>query len=47
LVLAARLAGRIDAARSVLERLRDAGMFLSDAVHRRIDLLGGEFQSKL
>jgi len=35
LVLAARLAGRIDSARSVLERLRDAGMFLSDAVLAR------------
>jgi len=35
LILAARLAGRIDSARSVLERLRDAGMFLSDAVLAR------------
>jgi predicted nucleic acid-binding protein len=35
LVLAAKQAGRIAAARPVLERLRDSGMYLSDAVLNR------------
>ena len=35
LVLAAKLAGRLAAARPVLERLRDAGMYLSNAVLQR------------
>jgi predicted nucleic acid-binding protein len=35
LVLAAKQAGRLTAARPVLERLRDSGMYLSDAVLNR------------
>jgi predicted nucleic acid-binding protein len=35
LVLAAKLTGRLAAARPVLERLRDTGMYLSDAVLQR------------
>lgn len=35
LVLAAKQAGRITAARPILERLRDSGMYLSDAVLNR------------
>lgn len=35
LVLAAKQAGRLTAARQVLERLRDSGMYLSDAVLQR------------
>jgi len=35
LVLAAKQAGRILAARPVLEQLRDRGMYLSDAVLQR------------
>jgi predicted nucleic acid-binding protein len=35
LVLAAKQAGRLTAARPVLERLRDSGMYLSDAVLQR------------
>jgi predicted nucleic acid-binding protein len=35
LVLAAKLSGRLATARPVLERLRDTGMYLSDAVLRR------------
>lgn len=35
LVLAAKQAGRLSAARPVLERLRDSGMYLSDAVLQR------------
>jgi predicted nucleic acid-binding protein len=35
LVLAAKRAGRLTAARPVLERLRDSGMYLSDAVLNR------------
>jgi predicted nucleic acid-binding protein len=35
LVLAAKLIGRLAAARPVLERLRDTGMYLSDAVLQR------------
>jgi predicted nucleic acid-binding protein len=35
LVLVAKQAGRLAAARPVLERLRDGGMYLSDAVMRR------------
>ena len=35
LVLAAKQAGRIAAARPVLERLRDSGMYLADAVLNR------------
>ena len=35
LVLAAKQEGRIEAARPVLERLRDNGMYLSDAVLNR------------
>lgn len=42
LVLAARRAGRLDAARPVLERLRDGGMYLSDAVLQRALRLVGE-----
>jgi predicted nucleic acid-binding protein len=40
LVLAAKQAGRLTAARPVLERLRDSGMYLSDAVlHRALRLV--------
>ena len=35
LVLAVKLTGRLAAARPVLERLRDTGMYLSDAVLQR------------
>ncbi len=42
LVLAAKQAGRLDAARPVLERLRDSGMYLSDAVLQRALRLVGE-----
>jgi predicted nucleic acid-binding protein len=42
LVLAAKQAGRIVAARPVLERLRDKGMYLSDAVLNRALRLIGE-----
>jgi predicted nucleic acid-binding protein len=35
LVLAAKQAGRLQAVRPVLERLRDNGMYLSDAVLQR------------
>ncbi|NBC46666.1 MAG: DUF3368 domain-containing protein [Gammaproteobacteria bacterium] len=42
LVLAAKQAGRLSAARSVLERLRDSGMYLSDEVLQRALSLVGE-----
>jgi len=42
LVLAAKQAGRLVAARPVLERLRDSGMYLSDAVLQRALLRVGE-----
>ena len=41
LVLLAKKRGRIDAARPLLDRLRDEGMYLSDAVlHRALALVG-------
>ena len=42
LVLAAKKAGRFPAARPVLERLRDSGMYLSDAVLQRALRFVGE-----
>jgi predicted nucleic acid-binding protein len=42
LVLAAKQAGRLPSARSVLERLRDSGMYLSDRVLQRALHLVGE-----
>jgi predicted nucleic acid-binding protein len=41
-VLAAKKAARLAAARPVLERLRDSGIYLSDAVLRRALNLVGE-----
>jgi predicted nucleic acid-binding protein len=42
LVLLAKKRGRIDAARPLLDRLRDEGMYLSDAVLNRALALVGE-----
>jgi predicted nucleic acid-binding protein len=42
LVLAAKWAGRLPVARPVLERLRDNGMYLSDAVLQRALRFVGE-----